>query len=87
MVGEEVVQLYIAVLNSQVERASKELKAFTRVALASGESRSVQMEVPITDLAYYNEEQGWVVERTSYVVIIGQHTLDHNALRATFSVE
>lgn len=87
MAGEEVVQCYIVVQNSLVERAPKELKAFTRVALAPSEARSVQMEVPITDLAYYDEEQGWIVELTRYEVIIGRHVLDSNALRASFSVE
>jgi beta-glucosidase len=84
--GEEVVQLYIAAQGSAVERAPKELKAFTRVALGPGETRAVQIKVPISDLAYYDPANGWVVEAVTYKVIVGQHALDENALQATLCI-
>ncbi len=84
--GETVVQLYVTALHSKVERAPKELKAFTRVAVEPGETQSVQLEVPVKDLAYYDLKSGWVVEPTEYDVIVGQHSLDEHALRARFCV-
>jgi len=84
--GDEVIQLYIAAKGSAVERPAKELKGFARVSLVAGESRSVRIEVPSTELAYYDAVRGWVVEPIAYEVIVGSHSLDQDALRATFRV-
>jgi beta-glucosidase len=84
--GDTVVQAYVAVPTSQVERAPKELKAFKRVGLEPGETKTVQLDIPVKDLAYYDEQAGWTVERTSYTLIVGQHSLDDEALRAEFKV-
>jgi beta-glucosidase len=87
MAGEEVVQLYIGTQDSKIERAPRELKAFTRVALAVGETRKVSIEVPVSELAYYDRTAGWSVEPITYEVIIGRHALDSEARRAQFTVE
>ncbi len=85
--GEEVVQLYISALGSAVERAPKELKAFTRIALKSGETKRVFLDVPVSRLAYYDETQAaFVVEPLEYEVFVGTHSLDANALKARFVV-
>jgi beta-glucosidase len=84
--GEEAVQLYVGARGSQVERAPKELKAFSKLALAPGETRTVHLAVPAADLAYYDEGQGWVVEPGTYEVIVGRHSLDDRALRANFVI-
>jgi beta-glucosidase len=85
--GEEVVQLYVAAKNSEVERAPKELKAFARVALAPRETRTVHLSVPTTDLAYYDEATSkWRIEPIGYTAIVGRHALDPNALRTDFRV-
>ncbi|MFZ0427980.1 MAG: glycoside hydrolase family 3 C-terminal domain-containing protein, partial [Acidobacteriota bacterium] len=69
--GEEVVQLYVSALGSVVERAPKDLKAFTRVALQRRESRKVQISVPISRLAYYDEARAdFVVEPIEYEVFV-----------------
>lgn len=85
--GEEVVQLYVSAIGSAVERAPKELKAFTRVALQPGETRTVQLSVPISRLAYYDESQeDFVVEPLEYELFVGAHSLDQHALKARFVV-
>ncbi len=85
--GEEVVQLYVAAEGSKVERAPSELKAFARVALGPGETRSVRLSVPAADLAYFDAaSSGWVVEPISYTAIVGRHALNPDALRAEFRV-
>ena len=60
-----MVQVYVAVPDSQVERAPKELKAFQRVGLQPGETKTVQLDIPVKDLAYYDEQSGWTVEPTA----------------------
>src|SRR6185295_5884380 len=84
--GETVVQVYVTVPNSRVERAPKELKAFRRVGLKPGETKTVQVDIPVKDLAYYDERSGWTVEPTSYTLIVGQHSLDDRALRTEFKI-
>jgi hypothetical protein len=49
--GGEIVQLYINDAYSQVTRPVKELKAFERIHLASGESKVVSFTVLIADTA------------------------------------
>lgn len=84
--GDTVVQVYVAVPDSRVERAPKELKAFQRVGLQPGETKTVQLDIPVKDLAYYDEQSGWTVEATRYTLIVGQHSLDDQALRAEFKI-
>ena len=85
--GEEVVQLYVSAIGSRVERAPKELKAFTRIALQPGETKIVQLRLPISRLAYYNEAQAdFVVEPLEYELFVGAHSLDQYALKARFVV-
>lgn len=84
--GQEVVQLYVGARDSKVERANKELKAFTKVALEPGQTRVLQLEVPVQELAYYDSQAGWVVEPGNYEVIVGTHSADKNALRSSFSI-
>jgi beta-glucosidase len=84
--GDTVVQVYVAVPTSRVERALKELKAFRRVGLKPGETKTVHVDIPVKDLAYYDEQSGWTVEPTSYTLIVGQHSLDDRALRAEFKI-
>ncbi|ALM48916.1 glycosyl hydrolase family 3 [Flavobacterium psychrophilum] len=52
--GEEVVQLYVKHINSKIERPAKELKAFKRVALKAGETKTVVLTVRAKDLEYWN---------------------------------
>ena len=84
--GETVVQSYITVLDSRVERAPKELRAFQRVSLESGETKGVRIKIPLGELAYYDPKAGWTVEATTYTLIVGQHSLDDQALQASFRV-
>jgi beta-glucosidase len=84
--GDTVLQIYVAVPTSRVERAPKELKAFRRVGVKPGETKTVQVDIPVKELAYYDEQSGWTVEPTSYMLIVGQHGLDDRALRAEFRI-
>jgi beta-glucosidase len=52
--GEEVVQMYVAHVNSTVERPMEELKGFKRIALQPGETKTVRLTLRTTDLAYWN---------------------------------
>jgi len=50
--GTEVVQVYVRDLVGSVTRPVKELKHFERVTLRPGESRALQVAIPVRDLAF-----------------------------------
>ncbi len=51
--GEEVVQVYVRDLVGSVTRPVKELKHFERVFLKAGESRQINVSIPVQELAFY----------------------------------
>lgn len=85
MAGDEVVQLYVSVKNSRVERAPRELKGFTRVTVAPGETRSVSLDVPVKSLAY-RDAKGWVVEPADCEAIVARHA-EEAGLVARFAIK
>ena len=77
MEADEVAQLYVKRLDSKVERAEKELKAFERVALKAGETKNVTLEFPLSELAHWdNETNGWVLEPGKIEILVGSASND-----------
>jgi beta-glucosidase len=84
--GGEVVQLYVGYVGSHVDRPVRELKAFQRVRLAPGETKTVSLTFPATDLAFWDvTANAFVVEPIDYVLEIGASSRDL-PLQATLSV-
>ena len=69
--AEEVAQLYVGRPDGAVEWPVKELKAFARVALKAGETRRVTLEVPVDELRYWDEVQGWTLEPGRLDIFVG----------------
>lgn len=87
MAGEEVVQLYIGYNGSRVDRPLKDLRAFAKVALEPGETKTVSLEAAARDLAYYNTGQSaWEVEQIEYIAYVGPSSRQDDLLRDTFHV-
>jgi beta-glucosidase len=85
--GEEVVQLYLGFDNSAVDRPVKLLRAFDKVHLAAGESKTVNLTVKAKDMAWYNpESKAWQVEKMTYQVHVGASSSKKDLLMAEFSV-
>jgi beta-glucosidase len=75
--GKETVQLYVSKAASAVERPEKELKAFKKVMIAPGETAVVTLDIPVSDLAYYDVKAGkWVVEPGKYKLLAGTSSRD-----------
>lgn len=72
--GAEVVQLYVAPPQDGVFRPQKELKGFSRVELAPGESRMVQMT--LTDRSFAIWQDGWKIPSGEYQIMIGSSSRD-----------
>lgn len=65
--GSEIVQLYVAPTEGKLFRPVRELKAFTKVALEPGESKTVTMDLCYRDFAVYSmKENDWVVPEGMY---------------------
>ena len=83
--GREIVQVYLAAVQSIVQRAPRELKAFSSVALAAGETRTIELVVRREDLAYWDVRvDRWVVEGSDYTVEVAASSRD---IRSSVSVE
>jgi len=84
--GDEIAQLYVSYPGSRVDRAVKDLKAFGRVHLEPGETRTVEFELRAADLAFYDVAAGaWEVEPIAYAVRVGPSSRDL-PLVGTFAV-
>ncbi|HAP64320.1 MAG TPA: glycosyl hydrolase, partial [Cytophagales bacterium] len=67
----EVVQCYVRDHFGSITRPVAELVAFERVALAPGETQTVTIEVPVSQLAYWSPDNGWAVEPGTFSLWVG----------------
>ena len=75
--GDEVAQLYVRHVNSKVARPNEELKGFKRISLNAGESKTVELPLRASSLAYWDESKGsFVVEPEQIEVRIGSSSAD-----------
>jgi len=75
--GDEVAQLYVRHVNSKVARPNEELKGFKRISLNAGESKTVELPLRASSLAYWDESKGsFVVEPEQIEVRIGSSSTD-----------
>jgi beta-glucosidase len=85
--GDDVVQLYVKHLGSKVERPREELKGFERVTLKPNETKTVQMRLKASALAFWDEKQaGFSVEAEPVRVMIG-NSASEILLSATVNVQ
>ncbi|HZL79161.1 MAG TPA: glycoside hydrolase family 3 N-terminal domain-containing protein, partial [Candidatus Limnocylindrales bacterium] len=69
--GAEVVQLYVRDLVSSVTRPVKELKAFQKILLSPGETKTVALEITPESLAFYDIHLKRVVEPGEFEIMAG----------------
>ena len=74
--GEEVVQLYIRDLVGSVARPVKELKCFQKVLIRKSETKTINFEIGVEDLKFYNSDLKWVAEKGDFQVMVGTNSDD-----------
>jgi beta-glucosidase len=75
--GKEIVQLYLQDSESTVFRPEKELKAFAKVALEPGETKSVELRLNRRSFAFWDSgAQRWAVEAGDLEILIGSSSAD-----------
>ena len=83
--GAEIVQVYIAKPGAEIFHPAQELKAFARVPLAAGESRTVTLPLDDKAFRYWNTRtDGWEIEGGRYEVRVGASSAD---IRLTANVD
>lgn len=84
--GTEVVQLYIGDIVTSYSWTDRELKAFQRVELEPGESKTVAFDIPVSDCTIVDSEANRIVEPGEFEVLIGHSSRREDLKRTTFTV-
>ena len=82
----ETVQVYVRDDVTSVSWADKELKTFRQVELAPGESRVVELEVPVADCSIVDSAGRRIVEPGRFELLIGPSSRDEALLSAPFEI-
>jgi len=76
-IGKEVVQVYVRDVYCSLARPEKELKAFAKIELAPGETKTVTLHLDREAFWFYNPARnGWVTELGEMEVLIGSSSRD-----------
>ena len=84
--GTEVVQLYIGDIVTSYSWTDRELKAFQRVELEPGKSKTVAFDIPVSDCTIVDSEANRIVEPGEFEVLIGRSSRREHLKRTTFIV-
>jgi beta-glucosidase len=74
--GEEIVQLYLRDLVGSIARPVKELKDFKKIALQTGQSKTIRFTIDKEKLSFFNQELKWLAEPGEFELMIGASSRD-----------
>jgi beta-glucosidase len=74
--GDEVVQLYLQDVIGSLPRPVKELKGFVRLTLKPGEEKTIQFDVPVNLMAFFDRNLDLVLEAGKINVYVGSSSED-----------
>lgn len=73
--GKEAVLLYSSDLVASIVPDVRRLRAFDKIELQPGESKTVTMTVPASDLAFVNAEGRWTLEKGEFRFAAGNQSI------------
>lgn len=82
--GDEIVQLYVRDMVGEVVRPLKELKAFEKVTLAPGETKTVEFTLTEEQLRYHHADLAFTSDAGEFTVFVGSSSRD--VLSAAFEL-
>ena len=74
--GEETAQLYLRAMSGSVTRPLKELKAFQKIFLKAGESKTITFNISVNDFKFYDINMKYTYEPCDYKLFIGTNSTD-----------
>lgn len=82
--GVEVIQIYLSGHNCDVVMPMKELKAYRRVEVLAGETKTVTLDVPAEAFCYYDRKMIHGMHNGDYTVSVATSCVD---IHKTFEVK
>jgi beta-glucosidase len=73
--GKEVVMLFSSDLIASLVPEGRRLRAFKKVELQPGETQTVELKIPASDLAFIGADGHWVLEQGAFRMQSGNQTL------------
>ncbi|MFA5441487.1 MAG: glycoside hydrolase family 3 N-terminal domain-containing protein [Bacteroidales bacterium] len=73
--GKESVLLYSSDLYASLMPDNRRLRAFDKISLEPGETRTVTLTIPAQDLAFVGQDGKWVLEAGDFKIGIGDQSL------------
>ncbi len=86
MKGTEIVQAYVSDLVTSATWVQMELKSFARVELQPGETRTIELEIPVQDCSIVNAAGERVVEPGEFELLVGPSSRRSELQAVRFSV-
>ena len=74
--GKEVVQIYFNDIISSVATPVKVLKEFRKVELMPSESKTIEFEIPCSELGLWDKDMNYVVEPGKFEIMVGSSSKD-----------
>lgn len=75
--GKDVVQLYVHDHQARLQRPPKELKAFAKIELEPGETKTVTFHLDARAFAYYDPAYAqWITESGAFDILVGRSSAD-----------
>jgi len=84
--GDEIVQVYVNDVVTSVTWVNKALKAFARVALQPGETKTVHFTLPAEAFQIVDAEARPVLEPGEFELLVGPSSRDRDLLKATLRI-
>ena len=77
MSADEVAQVYVRRIGAKVEWPAKELKAFQRITVGAGADSRVTLEIPVSNLRYWDvNTNSWQLEDSELEILVGSASDD-----------
>lgn len=84
--GKETVQLYVKDIISSVVTPVKQLRGFVKTEIRSGETKTVEIPLPIRELCIIDENENQLVEPGEFEILVGPDPRPESLLKATLTV-
>lgn len=74
--GKEVVQVYVTDQVASITPSVKRLRAFRKLEIPANASQQIEMEIPVSELAFVGREENWIVEPGDFTLMLDTFQVD-----------